>query len=656
MSQSIASCVARPTVTLAFATLLIAALGPRPVEAIPQPPHDFEGNGIECLDCHIPYASLNDPGEGEGSATAGSDVVSLSDANQIWIDDEWIGGVVTILSGANRGQFRPVASNTTTALTWVEPLPAPLAVGDTYQVGKTTHEDIETRCKSCHNPTGQASSKPNVGLHVVRAGTVVGCGKCHDPHNIEPNSGMGQGLIRQEVRWETANTPTQFPGTHPDNRFISDGVDLNGICETCHTDTLHHRNNPSGNHDHQVTTPCTSCHAHEKGFKVECTECHAEPQDNGDGQPVGGRRAIVGEFPVGDAHAHYGAELGSFDCQLCHDTSAHQSGLVRLIDADDGSIYEFSEWTDLSDDPDVSTFCSSCHDEDGARRLSAPFDPFANGNSPPDVKARFQGTLRWEERYGDVCFGTEGTLRKVNSHHDISTDDQGWSGAKVECLNCHGAHNASSAQALIDPFNPTTPWQDVENGFCLQCHNGGAGPDDAGLPAGVIPPTIPLRGLDTCGYTMEPFWVRYTWTNEAHGPDSKRDWPGYSGADAGEMNCTDCHDPHGSVTVANPVGNPYMIRDLVDGRIYVDDGVRPSGFNGPPFDVFGVEREVVVAIDDLSVSWGAQDGLCSACHVDWLQAYSWHDLCGGCQTCHGHGQAFGGRDYGTGSSNATPCP
>ena len=89
----------------------------------------------------------------------------------------------------------------------------------------------------------------------------------------------------------------------------------------------------------------------------------------------------------------------------------------------------------------------------------------------------------------------------------------------------------------------------------------------------------------------------YTWTHSAHGPDSKRGWPGYSGAPDADLACTACHDPHGSYTATNTLGNPYMIRDYVDGTTYVDDGVRPNAqWTGPPWNTFGTARDVVVTI------------------------------------------------------------
>ena len=557
------------------------------------------------------------------------------------------------------------------------------------------------KCATCHNQHTSESDAPYLRAdntngamcrqcHVDHIGhTPSGdwqptCVDCHDMHNT---SSENLSLIAPVVANRTLGTDAavRFTARTGANSFDDgDPAANDGICQVCHTQTAYHTHDGTGT-AHNDGLTCTDCHPHEAGFMPaggDCTSCHASPQDNGDGLPVGGRRAIVGEFPVGDAHAHYGATLDSGACTVCHDVTTHMNGFVELVDPDSGALYSFVTPNDLTSDPDLSDFCAGCHDADGAARLASPLDPFGNGNAPADVAAKFAGTLQWEEMYGDFCFGTEGTLRAGNSHHDISDTDQLFSGAKIECLNCHGAHNSSASQPYADPFDTTIAWAGNGDNFCLSCHGGGTGPLDPGFPPGVfgpvIDPTDPrwtslgmdwttildgacltadcssLRGVESCDYVPGPWYVDYTWTHSAHGLDSKRGWPGYSGAPAADVACMDCHSPHGSVTPANPAGNPYMIRDTVDGTAYVDDGTRTGGFNGPPFETFGTVRDVTVSIDGTTVDWGSNVSLCSTCHANWQAAYSWHDYCGGCMTCHAHGAAFGENDFV--GSNSTPCP
>lgn len=531
-------------------------------------------------------------------------------------------------------------------------------------------------CKQCHvdyiGHTPHGSWQPT-------------CSECHDLHN--PHSG-NLALMATAVNNRTLgiNKGVVFTAETGAGSFNDgDPAANDGICQVCHTATAYHRHDGTGV-SHHPGERCVDCHPHGAGFLPtggDCTACHAAPQDNGDGVPVGGRRAVVGEFPVGDAHAHYGAQLDSAACVVCHDQTTHMDGNVDLLDPDTGAFYTFQRPDSLAHDPDVSDFCANCHDDDGARRLAAALDPFGQGNAPPDVAGRFRGTLQWEEAYGDVCFGTEGTLRGVNSHHDIGDADQAFSGAKIECLNCHGAHSPSRNRPLADPFAPTTAWTGDANGFCLSCHGGGSGPLDPGFPAGVFGPVIDvtdprwvalgmnwstilggacidapcssIRGIDSCDYGPGPWYVDYSWTHSAHGLDSKRAWPGYSGAPGAAMDCMTCHDPHGSYSATNPTGNPYAIRDFVDGTAFVDDGTRTGGVVGPPWTLTGAARAVTVPVAGADVGWGATDGLCQTCHATWRVAYDFHDFCTSCQTCHGHGMTWGEADW-VGFDDDTPCP
>ncbi len=515
-------------------------------------------------------------------------------------------------------------------------------------------DELVPFCDACHvdmtHPT----------IHTVEGAWEPVCTECHEIHDP---ANVNLSLVADVVYNRTLemDKPVIFLSRTGRYSFAdSDPEAIDGICQVCHTDTRYHQEDGSGL-PHHGGADCTVCHPHAVGFLPAgggCIDCHGVPQDNGDGVPPGGRRAVAGEFPADDPHAHFGLELDDEGCQVCHSLDTHMDGYVELRDPDDGSIYRFVYPDDLPGDPDVSNFCGNCHDADGAANLPNPFDPFGDGNAPPDVASRFLGSLQWSEWYGDSCFSEGGTLRAVNSHHDISDADQGFSGARLECLNCHGSHIAGASQPLADPSAATSTWAGTDNEFCLACHFGGAGPADPGFPAGVVGPSIALKGIESCDYDFEPWYVSYTWTHSAHGHDSKRGWDGYSGAPAYELACADCHDPHGSYSPANPEGNPYMIRDFVDGTAYVDDGYRLAGFIGPPWDRFGTARNVVVTIDGLDVGWGGQEGLCAVCHVDWLETGGtdwWHDLCTGCQTCHGHGATWGEHDW-EGGDDDTPCP
>jgi predicted CXXCH cytochrome family protein len=534
-------------------------------------------------------------------------------------------------------------------------------------------------CRSCHNPTGQAWATADVASHVVAGGArTIWCGDCHDPHgptaSIDPHPGgttaSNLSLVRASVVRAVpgAASPLVFQRRPAQLAFGASAAPWDGACQACHAATAHHTRDASADHDHAVGADCAVCHRHGRGFlPSRCADCHDGPIDDGDGTPPSGRRAVVPEFPTSPARGHMGGPaVDSLDCEVCHGLGLHASGTVELLDADGGAPYRFVVASDLSHDPDVSTFCASCHDADGATRLATPTDPFQGGHAPFDVATKFSGTLRWNQYYApDRCWGASGSGRAVNSHHDVSDADQAFSGAKLECLSCHGAHAASTASPTTDPVAPLVPWTGSANAFCLRCHAGGSGPDAPGFPAGVTGPSTALVPMDSCAtaYRNDPWWVDFTYPHSAHGGSSKRPWPGYSGAPSYDMACTACHDPHGSATAENPAGNPYLIRDVVDGTSFVDDGGRGYLWLGPPWDTTGTSTtvELPVQVDTLgngSVPFGR---FCGACHAGWQQVESFiHDrgdgipLCTNCNMCHGHGQAYGEYDWGSSGANSNP--
>ncbi|UCF33998.1 MAG: hypothetical protein JSV78_01570, partial [Phycisphaerales bacterium] len=231
---------------------------------------------------------------------------------------------------------------------------------------RTTND--EALCVKCH--------QEHV-LHTPASEWQPTCIECHDVHD-PPSENLS--LVARIVYNQTLqeDKPVVFLARQGPHSF-SDGSPsvIDGICQVCHTATSYHRHDGTGA-PHHGGSNCTNCHPHSTGFMPaggSCIECHGVAQDNGDGVPPGGRRAIVGEFPVDNPHAHYGAEFDDSACLICHDLATHMNGNVELVDADDGSIYSFVLPTDLAASPDLSDFCMSCHDDDGATRLPIPQDP-----------------------------------------------------------------------------------------------------------------------------------------------------------------------------------------------------------------------------------------------------------------------------------------
>ena len=148
----------------------------------------------------------------------------------------------------------------------------------------------EALCLTCHGPGGISTLKADVHSNATPRSSYppfrISCRGCHDPHdnvanwmggrNIKlvgsrqdatglakistPNSGIRHVVF--ESRGTSAGQPTlhSFADSDQDTNGYYDGV-----CETCHTLTGHHRNN-APDLSHHTGDTCTKCHAHINRF------------------------------------------------------------------------------------------------------------------------------------------------------------------------------------------------------------------------------------------------------------------------------------------------------------------------------------------------------------------------------------------------------
>ncbi|MDI6891801.1 MAG: cytochrome c3 family protein [Actinomycetota bacterium] len=169
---------------------------------------------------------------------------------------------------------------------------------------------------------------------------------------------------------------------------------------------------------------------------------------------------------------------------------------------------------------------------------------------------------------------------KINQRHDIGLYDQGTynSGAKIECDHCHNPHinnndyNFSTKSRMANPDNTTRNFTtqysktntynyggtnySYQSGtdsdpafgkslpdfvaFCLACHEGA----NNSLPGGV--------SFGTAGETANIGSLYFVSPPDQHGTADSDSTTGgslkspYSSPPYAALNCTDCHDPHGS--------------------------------------------------------------------------------------------------------------
>lgn len=189
-------------------------------------------------------------------------------------------------------------------------------------------------CKSCHVETGKARAEQN---HFAGTDTMY-CVTCHNPHGqqrVYPHNYIRDAIQIPSGAWRGV-------AFRSENDFVHGAPNYNGICEVCHTQTAHHRNNAGGDHDHFAGTACTDCHSHLTGFAPAggaCNSCHgAPPQTAAHRTHMGIPDAGVGYGDLRQTSDFSGdTTVYNFGCGNCHpgDIAMHRNGTVdiRLFDA-----------------------------------------------------------------------------------------------------------------------------------------------------------------------------------------------------------------------------------------------------------------------------------------------------------------------------------
>jgi hypothetical protein len=217
------------------------------------------------------------------------------------------------------------------------------------EVGKVTEF-----CQACHGDTDYT-------VHQVRGDWQPTCTDCHNLHEPDSDNLM---LVSGSVfnRTLEVDSPVVYTARTGLGSFDDGDLQANdGICQVCHTDTFYHLHDGSAI-AHFDGENCTTCHPHEAGFiptdETSCVICHSRQQ--------GSRHAVVDAAGAG-GHTLGSDVLTKEDCVLCHETTRHREGRVRLWanPNDPSSIIELSgdPSYDLAAAGQLISFCGACHDE-----------------------------------------------------------------------------------------------------------------------------------------------------------------------------------------------------------------------------------------------------------------------------------------------------
>lgn len=305
-------------------------------------------------------------------------------------------------------------------------------------------------------------------------------------------------------------------------KSFADGDTIyNGVCEVCHTQTTHFKNDGSGSDQNHTNigsgipeTNCSVCHPHTEGFKVTCNVCHGFPPPPLASVPLPTGSTIAG------AHVLHATTKG-YQCAMCHYNSVglgsnHMDtkitlGFVNMLGAVTGGTYDGQTTANYqSSDPGTTVSkaglkeCSNiyCHGStmapNGGTDITPVWDTPATGAcgtchgataaSPPSKGTHQIHTLAYLSGYNYSCtLCHSGASLHVNNKSEVvfSADPKTTGGsyggtetmldAYGTCTNIYCHSTVQSSPPGGSPVYDSPEWGiALETPHCLKnCHKSG---------------------------------------------------------------------------------------------------------------------------------------------------------------------------------------
>ncbi len=435
---------------------------------------------------------------------------------------------------------------------------------------------------------------------------------------------------------KSGSKTTRFFRTTGSKSFADGDATYDGICEVCHTQTTHFRNNGSGSNQlhTNVGTPagtnCTTCHSHENGFR----------HGGGGGTGCGDASSCHGTRESHPTHVGGSGMQLSLACSECHDTD---------------SFPKFKDGEDLAN----TTACDPCHSPGGT------YDGVNNANYGVKnnwTSGVYSGSAlkAGKEKWCATCHDeSPSVIQTISAPNVVGDEDElytygtGWgfyktghglassstypasggvtAGAGKECLDCHDmslAHIDGNARTfgsactpdeyrqgyrlkLIGGQNPMlVPWpQNTGNStdnyrLCNSCHSFAS--DNPFTTLSTVNTNLVTKYGD-----LDPPVNRHEYHLVQNSYRYSADWGGSCNS---RMTCSACHNVHGSTRLA-------MVRDGKLGLGGAEPGLQIwyynsniVDFDSPP-DTEPTPSDVPLAASTGTVwSGGSSSNLCSHCH------------------------------------------
>jgi predicted CXXCH cytochrome family protein len=501
---------------------------------------------VECRTCHNPHYQKQFRTYGNASylyqgIVSSVTATTLTESGAGWTPDEYV-GLILVPNAAKVSYNYQITGNTDNTLTVNGTIDTTrVSAGNTFAIvyGKLVKSTI--RLDDITTYIGVSTDIPDVNT-IVETGAGWGINQ-YQGLEVIPNSSQPSykysissntsdtltvqgpmdlayvdiGDIFKIVAVKTGDRAASFFRTTGSNSF-ADGIgEYDGVCEVCHTQTNHFRNDGAGpdpthtNMGAIVGTNCMDCHNHVNGFtgmgggahdthvtneygpKLTCADCHGVnvPPMLRDGQDLA-NTAVCNNChsatDAGTAKTFWQENLGTWVaaegeagyCGGCHNETPGNSkqdgtGDTTVNIVGDNTTYGFFvtghgksagnyarlSWQDTSaiGNPAANRSCSACHN------LNTPH--FGSVNSR--LKTEYENDIN--NRNCKQCHNPGTAATGVPDWYTTYPDYQSSAHKTKKCSDCHDVHGASGAYPAMTIAN--------QESLCYQCHTEGVVENDA---------------------------------------------------------------------------------------------------------------------------------------------------------------------------------
>jgi predicted CxxxxCH...CXXCH cytochrome family protein len=258
--------------------------------------------------------------------------------------------------------------------------------------------------------------------------------------------------IKDFIDVSGTNTAVKFFDKAGAKSFADGDSIYNGVCEVCHTQTTHFRNDGSGSDQNHTNvgssipgTNCSACHSHVEGFKASCNACHGYPPP-----PLASIPLPTGSTTAG-AHVLHVTTKG-YQCSICHYNSAGEGithnnhiitlGFVSLLGAYTGGSYD-GQTSATYQSSDAGTTVSKT----GLKKCSNLY--CHGGTMAPDGGT---ASAIWDTPSSAACGtchgATTGAPPTRGSHSKHTGSASG--GRQLACTVCHSGYTSAHINGSVN--------------------------------------------------------------------------------------------------------------------------------------------------------------------------------------------------------------